>query len=69
MSIFFNFNELVIFVVVIDFHAVSLDLMYTPDHDNGVFMAGKQEGKPGSFKTAETLRGDKNKADINESRA
>jgi len=38
-------------------------------HDNGVFMAGKQEGRPLSFKAVEMMKpGDKDKADVGENR-
>lgn len=77
MSIFFNFNEWVIFVVLIKFHGVSLDLMNVciirswlhREHDNGLFMAGKQAAEPLSFKTPEMMMsGDKRNIVISENR-
>ncbi len=38
-------------------------------HDNGVFMAGKQEGKPLSFKAVKMMKpGGKDEADVGENR-
>lgn len=77
MSIFFNFNEWVIFIVLIKFHGVSLDLMNVciisswlhREHDNGLFMAGKQAAEPLSFKTPEMMTsGDKRNIVISENR-
>lgn len=77
MSIFFNFNEWVIFIVLIKFHGVSLGLMNVciicswlhREHDNGLFMAGKQAAEPLSFKTPEMMMsGDKRNVVISENR-
>ncbi|SET64454.1 hypothetical protein UYSO10_0638 [Kosakonia radicincitans] len=71
MSMCLNFNEPAIFIILVAYRLASFTsiLKVFPGmrskHDNGVFMAGKQEAKPLTFKAVEMIKpGDKDKADI-----